>query len=107
MDGQQFVTTIPGKIAMPVYRALKRRQLNMPINIKILPTQLAIEHVANLEKKQKSLNSIGTKNDEEQIEINCFTQEEFDPIPSIDTEYISVIISYVSISVTITIRGFI
>ncbi|XP_044744588.1 probable ATP-dependent RNA helicase spindle-E [Coccinella septempunctata] len=98
VDGQQYVTTIPGKIAMPVYRAVKRRKLKLEIKLNVLPTHLANEHLAILEKQQRNLNSNSHENDpekeEENKEINCFTEQEFDPLPSRDTEYITVCISY-------------
>lgn len=98
VDGKQYVTTIPGKIAMPVYRAVKKRQLKIPMNLKVLPTHIANQYLASLQKEQRKVISSCSQNElkEQEVkkDINCFTKQEFDPLPSSDTEYITVCISY-------------
>jgi uncharacterized short protein YbdD (DUF466 family) len=37
VDGKQYVTTILGNIAMDVYEAVRRRQLNLPLRLHVLP----------------------------------------------------------------------
>ncbi|KAK9877509.1 hypothetical protein WA026_018618 [Henosepilachna vigintioctopunctata] len=100
VDGQQCVTTIPGKIAMDVYHAVKRRTMKVPLTLNILPKDLAWDHLANLEKqhakgsKSNNINSSSDKEADNESTLNCFSQIEYNPFPSLDTEYMTVVISH-------------
>ncbi|KAL3288338.1 hypothetical protein HHI36_002786 [Cryptolaemus montrouzieri] len=103
VDGQQYVTTIPGKIAMYVYHAVKKRQLKVMLQLKTLPKELAWEHFNALEKKQQDKKAISAGSSSEasnsdaemysMLNAPCFSEVEYNPLPALDTEYITVVIS--------------
>lgn len=37
VNGRQYITTIPGNIAIDVYESVRKRQLNVPFRLEILP----------------------------------------------------------------------
>lgn len=69
---------IPGKVVLPVYKAVKMRQLKLPISINVLPQDKAEAAFAALSAKDKE-------------EINYLSAR----LPDIDDTYIDVVISHI------------
>lgn len=88
LNGQQYLTTIPGNISMEVYKAVKKRQLKYDFNLNILPREKAWDYLASLKKEEES---------EAKKNAKCHSNSQllYDPLPSINTDLIQIVISNV------------
>ncbi|RZC32600.1 ATP-dependent RNA helicase spindle-E [Asbolus verrucosus] len=87
VDGRQYITTIPSSIAMDVYEAVRRRQLNVPFRLEILPDHKAWEFANSTEAKLKRQSSSAD-------EIHCYSSISYSALPSLDMEYMTVIVTH-------------
>ncbi|XP_071453953.1 probable ATP-dependent RNA helicase spindle-E [Hetaerina americana] len=90
-DGE-YVATIPGKVAMAVYKAIKLRQLKIPICINLLP-------VGEANKRAEKLGLTSTKTLLERMSENT-VEKPFGintqvPLPGIDETTMSIQISHI------------
>ncbi|KAG5889433.1 hypothetical protein JTB14_032766 [Gonioctena quinquepunctata] len=96
VNGRLMLTdTIPGRIPKQVYEAIRKRQLRYPLSLKVLPVKEAWKWAEkNGIKKKTVLQGVeDMSNASAARERNCFTEDDFSPIPSLDTEYITLKIS--------------
>jgi ATP-dependent RNA helicase TDRD9 len=88
VDGKQYVTTILGNIAMDVYEAVRRRQLNLPLRLHVLPNHKAWQFVDSTESKRRL--SISSSD-----EVNCYSAINYSPLPPLDIEYVTVTVTHI------------
>ncbi|XP_044263984.1 probable ATP-dependent RNA helicase spindle-E [Tribolium madens] len=86
VEGRQYIATVSGNIAAEVYAAVRKRQLRVPFRLEILPDTKAWEF-ANMTKAKRQ-NS-------ESEDVNCFTTVDYSPLPTLDIEYITIIVTHI------------
>lgn len=92
INGQQFISSIPGKICMEVYRAIRRRQLRITTNLPVLSTTAGWRRAKALgieEDAMKNERFVQRRNDDEEMPLE--TEEPI--LPTSDVEYIKIQIS--------------
>ncbi|XP_046744424.1 probable ATP-dependent RNA helicase spindle-E [Diprion similis] len=83
----------PGKISLSVYKAVKMRQNNMPIVIRLLDQASAVEKAVEFGIPTVNLTSITRKNESQEKVI---ARPAYSPIlPSLDVSYIPLVIAYI------------
>ncbi|KAL0275900.1 UNVERIFIED_CONTAM: hypothetical protein PYX00_003620 [Menopon gallinae] len=80
-----FDGTLPGKIPMPVYRAVKIRHIRRGINLKLLPIEEAQKRAKAVGVKKKTFFAENEPEDTSHIQSN---------LPGIDVSYIHLAICY-------------
>ncbi|CAH0550541.1 unnamed protein product [Brassicogethes aeneus] len=85
-NGRSAIVTLPGNIPMQMYECIRKRQLKYEFNLKLLSKDEAFKLAEKYGLNQASaLPSLIDPN-----EKNCFTPIDYNPIPTLDVEFISI-----------------
>ncbi|XP_074032862.1 tudor domain containing 9 protein spindle E isoform X2 [Leptinotarsa decemlineata] len=84
--------TVPGRIPNEVYEAIRKRQLKYQFNLNLLPLKEAWSWAERNGIKKKSVLEVIENRVASSVarERNCYTEDEYSPIPSLNTEWITI-----------------
>ncbi|XP_060520924.1 probable ATP-dependent RNA helicase spindle-E [Cylas formicarius] len=89
VDGHKRLTNVPGRVPLPVYEILRKRQLHYPFQLTVLPFNEAWEFAEKhgLRRNMPSGKALY------QERRNCYSSVQYSPLPTMDTTFISLHIS--------------